>query len=274
MFEDIRRAWHFTKVSFGVIRADPEILALPLFAGVVLAAVLAAGWFGVVGPILAGPIVPGMLLLLAILALYILGYFVVIWFNAAVIEMATIRFNGGDPVVMDGLRKAGSRSHRIFQWAIIAGTVGLLLDILNAIARDRQNIIGQIITSMIGTAWKVLSAFALPVAIYRDVGPIQALKGSGAMVKRTFGTSVTSIVGIGFLFSLLAAPGGILIWLTIENGLSPIFAVVGVVYSLAVTALAVAINGILVAALYKFANEGTLPQVYSQAGISASDAAW
>lgn len=270
MFASLRRAWHLTKVSFGVLRADPEILALPLMAGVVLAAVVAGGWFGVLAPLVASPSFSLLPLVAAIFGLYVAGYFVVIWFNAAVMEMATIRFNGGDPVLKDGLRRAASKSGRILQWALIAATVGLVLNILKEMARDRNSFMGQIVLSIVGTAWNVLTFFVLPIAVYRDVGPIDAIKGSGSLVKRTFGESVSAMATTGILFFLIALPGMALIYF--NPGL--VLFTIGILWVLAVTAVSTAINGILVAALYKYANEGTLPQLFTNQGVQANEVAW
>lgn len=268
MFESLRRGWHLTKVSFTVLRSDPEILALPAIAGVLLAALWIGSYIGLLAPLLAAP---SAVLIFAVLGLYIATYFVIIWFNAAIIEMATIRFNGGDPTIMDGLRKAGSKSHRIFQWAIIAGTVGLILNILRQIARDNNNFLGQILASIAATAWNVLTFFVVPIAVYRDVGPIDAIKQSGSLMKRTFGSSVGAMAATGLLFLLIGLPGMLLIWL---GGGSLVLSTIGIVWILAVTALSTAVNGILVAACYKLANEGVMPQAYQQAGISAESVAW
>lgn len=269
MFESLRRGWHLTKVSFTVLRSDPEILALPLMAGALLAALWFGSYLGLLAPLLAAPTPAILPIFLAIFGLYVATYFVVIWFNAAVMEMATLRFNGGDPTIMDGLKKAAGKSHRIFQWAIIAATVGLILNILREMARDRNSFLGQILVSLIGTAWNILTFFVLPVAVYRDVGPIQAIKESGSLVKRTFGDSVGAMATTGLLFLLIGLPGGLLMYYG-----SGIVAAIGIVWVLAVTAVSSAVNGILVAACYKLANEGTMPQAYQDAGIRADYVAW
>jgi hypothetical protein len=270
MFESLRRGWTMTKVSFKVLRADPEILALPLMAGVALAALIAVGIF-TVPMMLASSATSAIPLFLAILGFYIVGYFLVIWFNAAVMEMATIRFNGGNPTIMDGLKKAGSKSHRIFQWAIIAGTVGLLLTIVRQLARDRNSFIGQIVLSIIEGAWNILTFFVLPIAVYRDVGPIDAIKASGSLMKRTFGDSVGAMAATSFIFLLIGLPGLLLVWFA--SGFLPLL-VIGVVWMLGVAALSTAVNGILVAAVYKYANEGVMPSVFQQEGVRGDAVAW
>lgn len=271
MFESLRRGWALTKVSFSVLRADPEILALPLMAGVVLAAVMGAGYLGILRPMIDAPTMSVLPLILAVFGFYVVGYFLVIWFNAAVMEMATIRFNGGNPTIMDGLKKAASKSHRIFQWAIIAATVGLILNILREIARDRNSFLGQILLSIVETGWNILTFFVLPIAVYQDVGPLTAIRSSGSLMKRTFGNSVGAMAATGLLFLLLSIPGMVLIWFA---GGSLVLFVVGVVWVLGVTVLSTAVNGILVAAVYKYANEGVMPSAFREQGVSGESVAW
>lgn len=270
MFRSLSRGWAMTKVSFSVVRADPEILTLPLLAGVTLAGVMSLSYFGFLAPLLDSPTPSTGLLALSIFALYVVGYFIVLWFNAAVMEMATIRFNGGNPNILHGLKRSAAKSGRIFQWAIIAATVGLILNILKEMARDRHSFLGQIFASILSTAWNVLTFFVLPIAVYRDVGPISAIRQSGSLMKRTFGESVGAMFTTGLLFFLLSLPGIALAY----YATSIVLLVVGFLWILAVAALSTAVNGILVAALYKYANEGVLPQAFREQGVTTDAVAW
>jgi hypothetical protein len=50
--------------------------------------------------------------------------------------------------------------------------------------------------------------------------------------------------------------------------------VLAVLYWIALGAVNSAIDGILVAALFKYANEGTLPQAFLDQGVRAENVAW
>ena len=269
MFQSLSRGWAMTKTSFQVLKLDKEMLVLPLLSGVLWLAAVVALSLGAI-PLLDAQ---SPLIYLYVFGGWVLTYTIVLFFNTAVIEMATIRFNGGDPVVMDGLKKSASRFGRIVQWALIAATVGLILRILRDQARD--NFIAQLLISFVEGAWHIVSYFALPIAIYRDVGPIAALKGSTSLVKRTFGESVGGIVTTGFVFLGLYLAGALVGFLLFLVGipLLVVFALVGV-YVMLVLAVQTAVNGILVAALYKYATEGTLPQAFTERGVTAEQVAW
>lgn len=270
MFASLSRGWAMTKTSFKVLKLDKEILALPLMSAVVtLVAVLGLG-FGLF-PLFAGE---GLGVYLGIFAIYVVAYFISIFFNAAIIEMATIRFNGGDPVLKDGLKKSWSKAGRIFQWALVAATVGLIFRILRDQAKD--NFIAQLLLGLMEGAWNIVTFFAVPVAVYRDVGPMDAIKGSTGLVKRTWGESLTGIVSTGLIFFLMGLAGALVLFLLFlaMPSLVLVWIVIGVVGWVSLWALSSAINAILVAALYKYANEGTLPQAFTDQGVRAADVAW
>ena len=66
---------------------------------------------------------------------YVLSYFVIIFFNSALVYAAHERLAGGDPNIRSGLNGAMQSVVTIFMWAVIAATVGLILQILSSQAR-------------------------------------------------------------------------------------------------------------------------------------------
>lgn len=270
MFQSLSRGWAMTKTSFKVLKLDKEILALPLMSAVLMVLAVIGLGFGAFGIGADG----GLLFYLALFAIYVVVYAIAIFFNAAVIEMATIRFNGGDPVIKDGLKKSWSKLGRIVQWAFVAATVGLIFRILRDQAKD--NFLAQLLLGLMEGAWNIVTYFAVPIAVYRDVGPMDAIKGSTGLVKRTFGESLTGMVTTGLLFFVLGLLGLIpfFIGMMMGNVFGFILMALAVVYWIALAATNVAIDGILVAALYKYANEGTLPQAFVDQGVRPADVAW
>ena len=273
MFESISRGWRLTKASFKVLSLDKEMLALPLFAGVLMiAAVLGLGYgaFGI--GLFDGA---GVGALLALFVIYVVVYAITIYFNTAVIEMATIRFNGGDPVLKDGFALANKRLNRILQWAVVAATVGLIFRILRDQAKD--NFLAQILLSFLEFGWNIATFFVVPVAVYQDVGPFDAIRGSMGMMKRTWGESLVGIATTGIVFFVLGLLGLIPLAIGFLSGNVVVFMVmiaIAVVYWVALAAVNSAVDGILVAGLYKYANEGRLPDAFQDAGIEAQQLAW
>ena len=275
MFESITRGWSLQKASFKVLKMDKEILALPLLAGVMtIAAVLALG-FGLFLPLYLAD--GGFFTLLAVFVIYVAVYAVSIFFNAAVIEMATIRFNGGDPVIKDGLSKAWSRIGRILQWAVVAATVGLIFRILRDQAKD--NILARILVNFLEFGWGVAVFFVVPIAIFQDVGPLGAIKGSMGLMKRTWGESLAGVATTTIIFFLAGLLGLIpllfaFLLAPVSRVLASLFVAVAVVYWIILAAVNSAVDGILVAGLYKYAQEGTMPAVFTDQGIRAANLAW
>jgi hypothetical protein len=273
MFAALSRGWALTKTSFKVLKLDKEILLLPLLAAVTLIVAVVGLGFGALGLSLFDN--SGILFYAALFAIYVVAYAITIFFNAAVIEMATIRFNGGDPVIKDGLKKSWSRIGRIFQWAVIAATVGLIFRILRDQAKD--NILARILISFLEFGWNVATFFVVPIAIYQDLGPFDAIKGSMGTMKRTWGESLTGVATTGIVFFVLGLLGLIPFFIGIMSGSAVVMVVmiaIAVLYWIVLSAVNSAVDGILVAALYKYAVEGQLPQAFANEGIRAENLAW
>lgn len=271
MFNALSRGWTLTKTSFRVLSLDKEMIALPLMAAVLMVLAVVGIGFGAFG-FMTGDSVG---IYVALFAIYLVVYAIAIFFNAAVIEMATIRFNGGDPVLKDGLRKAWSKKVRILQWAAVAATVGLIFRILRDQARD--NFLARILISFLEFGWNIATFFVVPIAIYQDVGPFDAIRGSMNAMKRTWGESLTGIATTGIVFFVLGLLGLPVLFLGIMAA-SPVVSmgaiVLVVLYWVLLAAVNSAVDGILVAALYKYSVEGQLPQAFQDSGIRAENLAW
>jgi hypothetical protein len=130
------------------------------------------------------------------------AYLIGIFFNAAVVGAATIRLQGGDPTMRDGLRLASSRLGKIAGWAAISATVGLILRSLE----ERAGFIGDLIIGLIGVVWGAITFFVVPVLLYEPVGPVEGIKRSAAIFKRRWGEQFTGNVAIGLAMFLIALP--------------------------------------------------------------------
>jgi hypothetical protein len=202
-----------------------------------------------------------------------LPYHSIFFFNTALVGAAMIRLEGGDPTVSDGLRIARSKAGVILGYAAIAATVGVLLQMV----RERSGIIGRIVVGLVGTAWTLASFLVVPVLVSRDVGPVDAIKESIDLLKRTWGENVAGNVGIGLAFGLVtllvvlvvialviaaAAVGGV-----------ELAIVVGVLGGLAIALVAViqaALSGIYAAAVYRWAVDGQAPAGFAAPQLQAA----
>ncbi len=211
----LSRSWNLVKASWRVLSADEELILFPIISAVAIVAVVIV--FAVPGVLLyaaGGGEVLGYVL---IFMFYLVFYTVIIFMNAALVGAAMIRLRGDDPTLGDGFRIAFSRFGTIVGYALIASTVGLLLQALS----DR-GVIGKIVRSILGTAWSLITYLVVPVLVVEKVGPIDAIKKSAALLKKTWGEQVAGGAGMGLIFFLLyllatvIAAAGIFLGLALE----------------------------------------------------------
>src|SRR5690554_6547971 len=201
MFDKFQRSWEMVKASAAVLRSDRELMLFPVLSG--LATLLVMATFAL--PTLALKLFSNGFSLGGVLlgfAFYFCTYSVMIFFNCALVGAAMIRLEGGDPTLSDGLSAARARMGAIFGYAAIAATVGVILQGLKG--KD-NNVIVRLVGSGLGMAWTLATFLVVPVLVSRDIGPVDALKQSVTLLKRTWGENAVGQVGIGAAFGVLTA---------------------------------------------------------------------
>lgn len=133
---------------------------------------------------------------------YYCNYFVIIFFNAGLVSYVVMKMNGGTPTVGDGLRAALERWPLIAGWALIAATVGFLLKIIE----DRSDKIGQIVASILGGAWALITFLVVPILVVEQKGPFSALKESTLLLKKTWGENIIMNFSFSAIMFLLMIP--------------------------------------------------------------------
>lgn len=259
MFATIGQTFTLMKMSWRVLMKDRELIWFPVMAGAVLLVII--GIAATIGASTgtfdrlqsdsangqqanAGDVVLGILV-------YTTATFVVIFFNSALIAAAMERLRGGDPNVSSGLRAALAHIHTIAGWALIAATVGLILQMLRS---RTDNILGRLAIALVGGAWAYMTFFVVPLLVTEGIGPVQAIKRSGSLFRRTWGQQAVSGFGFGIVYI-----GAALVALLPSILLFAIMPVLGVIVAVPLFALAIgtvmALEGIFKAALFEFAND-------------------
>ena len=113
--ERIRRSWGLVKSSWGVLRADKELLLYPVASSIVTFIAMALVFLvwlvsGGLGRLDDESF--GILDLVLVFVFYFVVSTVVIFFNSALVAAANIRLDGGDPTLADGFRIAFSHIGR------------------------------------------------------------------------------------------------------------------------------------------------------------------
>lgn len=256
------RSWELVKASVAVLRSDRQLLVFPLLSA--LCALLVSATF--IAPIAFGHVLSGLSGQEAPMWLWPLGflfylcqYFVIFFFNAALVGAARIRLDGGSPTLADGFRIASSRWTAILGYAAIAATVGLLLRAIE----ERAGFIGRWIIGLLGVAWTVATFLTVPVLVNSEVGPIDAVKRSAEMLKKTWGENLVGNVGVGLVFGIAT-----FLWILAGVGLAVLvgqsgsgLAIAAVVAVIVIGLLLIglvqsALQGVYAAALHRYAETG------------------
>lgn len=262
MSNRFQRSWELVKSSASVLRKDKELILFPLISSgalilVALCFLVPAAGLGALDGLERDNLSAGHYLLAFLF--YFSQYFVIFFFNAGLVGAALIRLDGGDPTFADGMRIAKSRVGVIAGYALIAATVGMILRAI----QERVGFIGKIIVGLLGVGWSVATFLVVPVLVHRDVGPVEAIKESAALLKETWGENVIGRAGLGVVFALLfvgvAIFGVFIVFVAFMTKSAFI-----IVLALFLTALAIgltalvqtALAGIYAAALYRFASTG------------------
>jgi len=205
-FDRLRKGWDLGITSLSIIRENMSLLLFPVLSSLALLLVTASffgGFLIFAGIDLGGWINEGgdkneMLLYLGLFAFYLVTYFIIVFFNVGLVHCARLVFEGREASINDGLQYAASRIDTVLSWALLAATVGVVLRIVE----DRLGWVGQLIAGIVGVVWSVATFFVVPVIAYENVGPVEALKRSGRIMKEKWGEAIGANFSFGLFFIL------------------------------------------------------------------------
>jgi len=279
MFQRIANGWELTKQSWSLLKSDKQLMVFPILSSAACFLVLASfalpmvatmDWSRLSDPDGRVHYFNGPVAYLVAFAFYFTNYFVISFFNAALIGAAMRKFEGESASVRDGLAVAASRLPQLLGWALVAATVGMVLRMIS----ERAGLIGKIVIGLIGMVWSIATYFVVPVLVVEGVGPIDAVKRSGAIIRKTWGESLTANVGIGVivmfatLLALLPAIAGIATTAAADTAVPAVIGIVATVLLLLVISLvASTLQVILVAAVYRYAATGLVPEQFDGATL-------
>ena len=262
------RSLALTRSSWAVLLSEKEMLGFTLLGAVFTLIAVAA--FAV----------PGAILLIATRAadgssgvgqsplgwvlefiFYLVVSFVTLFFNTALVGAALARLRGGTASFSQGMQIATSNLGHIFVYALISATVGIILMLIE----EKFRFIGQIVGSILGAAWGVVTFLVVPVMVAEGSNPFDSIKRSGQLLRKTWGEQIIGSGGIGivtFLFALLAAIPAVLGFLT-GNIVGQVTGIaIAVIYLALVFLVGSALSGIFRAAVYLYAETGSVPSQF------------
>ncbi|MCH2415086.1 MAG: DUF6159 family protein [Acidimicrobiales bacterium] len=261
------------KVSWRVLRKDRELLLIPVLSFLASIAVLALIWLPTLSAIDTSALEgeredPGAVLLVVGIITAMALSIITVFFNGALVAGAHERLSGGDPTVRSAVGRAFSRLPGLLPWAILTGTVGLILQAV----RERAGWLGRFVVNMVGMAWKTATFLVVPAIVIDDHGAISGLKASAALLKRTWGENIAARVGFGLLGFVAIIPAVLVVGAT--GALGGAALVLGILVAIPYLALVVvvltALNAVFQTALYLYATTGSVPTGFDDSNLQAS----
>lgn len=295
LFSEMRSTWSRTRRlasrSYGVLKRDRFLMAFPALTlaavAVICVVTWAAVWIATGGLSAATVDDPGTwatepMLWIGLLVSVLLSTFVSVFFTAALTYGAWESLQGGTPTFDGCMAAAKARLHVIVPWAILAGLVGFVFELLYRLpmflrhmeqAGRQIPVIGQfaalgalIVAWVLERIWYFVTFLIVPVLVVEETGPAASCKRSFGLFRKTWGKSLIAQVGFELISFLLFLPGLVLVLaaVVVAVGLGSLVAlvlgvVIGVAWLLTVTVAMSAIVGIFKMALYLYATTGEVP---------------
>ena len=272
MFDRFARSWKIAGQCLSVLNEDRSLVLFPLLSIAALLVVFASFglpiWFAYHATGLnTVRQIGGASQFLGYLCIYLVSYSISTFFNTALVFVALKRMNGEQASVSEGLSAAIKRLPTILGYCLIAATIGAVLRLIE----ERVGFIGRIITGMLGFAFSIATALVVPILAASDLGPVEAIKESTEMMKRTWGENIIGNAGISFATVLamlvVCFSTGVLVVLAAQAG-SPALALAagaaGVLAFLLVLLISVTLHSIYTAALYRYASGASGNQYFDQ----------
>lgn len=278
------RSWTITKLTFSVINKDRELIWFALLAFIFSALFSIAMIFPWVIPALMKDGFSRESLHAFEYVIIFITYFglafIATFFNVCVVYTTRVRFEGGNATFWQSISFAFSRISLIIQWSLLSASVGLLLRILHQVVSSFGKvgqIIGNILISLLGMAWSIITIFVVPVLVYEGLGPIDAIKKSVAVIKKTWGESLIKAIGFGLvqsvvIFIILA------VCAALTYGLYAGFNWIGLAIGIGIAVVLLFVNGLIFSvaskvydtALYVYANNNLIAEGFNEEVIKGA----
>jgi hypothetical protein len=262
MFARLSYTWEIMGASWAVLKRDKALVFFPLISSVACLMVIASFAMplffvdlhmlkGSLGNLTPQQKIAGWAYLFAF---YFVNYFVITFFNVGIVSSAVVLMAGGEPSFSGGIKAALQRVHLIAGWALVSATVGLILKIIESYNKR----FGRLIASLLGAAWTIMTFLVVPVLVVENKGPIESLKESLVLLKKTWGTQLVGNFSFGLIFTLLFLPAMMVIFFAVYlmAAVSPVvgFLVLGlaIAYIVGLALVQSTLHSIFQAAVYMY----------------------
>jgi hypothetical protein len=197
-------------------------------------------------------------------------HIIMVFFDVALMDSIMRSAKGEDTNIRDGLLHALGLLPSILGWAMIVGTVHLIVSLL----RSKKGL-----TALAGSAMNVAFKFVVflgfPIMVIERCGPFEALKRSSQLITKTWGRQLVAFFSFGAIASLMAVPGIILYVVVgaqmLKHGFSEqAVGAVYLVYMLLIWLIISTLSAVFRLAVYVWATENKVLYSFSEWQISGS----
>lgn len=179
-FVRLSKSYQLLKDSYAFLKNNKDLIILPLISTVATLTFFACVFFyGVI----SGTSIKALNAASFLVKIVGLGAFnfllscVVIFFNTALVVAATMRLRGQECSVSTSLKIACGHWDKIIAWSFVSVTVGFILRSLERSPLIIRGLVGF----LAGAAWAMASFFVIPMLVFEQVGPIEALRRGGKL---------------------------------------------------------------------------------------------
>lgn len=204
---------------------------------------------------------------------YILTFFIVNLYSAGLVANVIDLFHGTSKHYSNYMKVAWSKAANLFIFSVIEATVGLILRAIT----ERSQLLGRIITWIIGAIWSLARLFVVPVIVTSNDNALISIKRSTKLLVSTWGENLIGRVSFGgvavVLFLLVFLPVSIVLILVSVLIGHIIGAMVGILLVLllflAFSILISTASSVLNTALFYFAQYREIPAAFDPALINS-----
>jgi predicted Zn finger-like uncharacterized protein len=188
-------------------------------------------------------------------------HFVKTFCKMALVQCALLRFTGSESSVGAGFGGAFIRIPQVFTWALVSATLGLILNVIEAIHKK----IGEAVREIVGAAWGTLTYFVVPIMMAKGNFPFPAIGRSVTLLCEVWGKANENNLGLRYVLRLLLIPvvllllAGLYFWWKTGVWLCILPGVIALLLHMAIGA---ALDMILSTALYRYAATGKVPRPF------------
>lgn len=267
---DMFRGGRLVGQSVRLLKAYPRLLLLALYSGLSIVLVLSSLYAGSYALLNQGNSIVGLfdnrVWPIVTFVAYILMMFISMLFTSALVSCTNDIFAGRPLSLRAGLRVALGNTWQTLKLAVVVSTVGLVLRAFEGRSRRMR----RLALRLAGVAWRAATWMVVPVSVSERGGARGAVRRSGTLMRKRWGSAVVGAVGVPVasmvLVGIILVPA-LALAVQVSESLGVLVVIVGVgVYS----ALRSTLGGVFSSALYQYASTGRVPPGFDELALDGA----